>query len=476
MNPSKLFELISSISGQERADLRVFIGMSGNALNEELQAVFLLLLDYMEGKEEISEEDFKVEMLSAAQAKKWNRTKNHLLRVLKKFMLMKLTDTEGVWESFVLTKYYLDHKLKKNFDSTLKKTLKTIQQRRGVAEEDVLEYFLYLLEIQNKKDVRVHDTSVQLSELALDRFYLTQRLRILCERYNRFFMTPGEDAEAIEKEVAEIRGKIEVWEAIQNSKNDFILAKLYLNVIDISSTSSEEAYENMLKFIADEDHEKHIPKAIWVDVHKYLMNYCIRKIHQCDFDYIDGYFHFAELSGYGRTAALEQAATLEINIFVNHVSMAILAEDYEWAEKLIAAVAEVQNSRDWKNIMVLAKALLLFYRGQTEESHEALQQFDTQKDTFYKLIYKSLLMKIYFTQKSWLVLKDYIISFRKYVKEQKIGADREQKMLNFIQCVGQLYRAKVKKEEKEIDLAVLKGEIFSLDYLWLIKLKEKEQR
>lgn len=478
MNHSKLFELISSTSRQERADLWVFIGMPGNRLNEESQAIFLMLLDYMEGREEISEEEFKEEELSVEQVERWNRNKNHLLRVLKKFMLMQLADAEHSWGDYTLLKYYFKGNLKKNFDSTFKKTLKGVQQQRGVAEEDVLEYFLYLLDVQNNKDIRTYDKSVQLSELALDRFYLTQRLRILCERYNRFFMTPGEDAEAIEKEVAEIREKIEAWGVIQNSKNDFILAKLYLNLIDISSTSSEEAYENMLEFIADEDHEKHIPKATLVDAHKYLMNYCIRKIHQCEFEYIESYFRFAELLGLGKDAILEQVETLEINIFVNHVSMAILAEDYEWAGKLIEAVVEVQSSRDWKNIIVLAKALLLFYRGETEESHEALQQFDTQKDTYYKLIYKSLLMKLYVEQESWLVLDDYLKSFRKYVREQEFRKDRKQKMLHFIKYVAQLYRAKKKpkgkKEKKGLDLEQLKGQVFALDYLWLVKLKEKE--
>ena len=108
------------------------------------------------------------------------------LEALNKLVLLNRPKESNFGEAYQLLKIYKEHGAEKNFTSGLLQAFKILQRAGNYDHEHYLHMFLLKeLEVSAVRGIRKQQGKVMELEACLDTFYLENKLRLLCEKYNR---------------------------------------------------------------------------------------------------------------------------------------------------------------------------------------------------------------------------------------------------------------------------------------------------
>ncbi|NNC95565.1 MAG: hypothetical protein HKN92_08385 [Chitinophagales bacterium] len=386
---------------------------------------------------------------------------NHLLEQVENYIVYKTFSEDQEQRFFYLLKAYNEGNLEKNYNSTLrqyKKHLDESGQYKSEIQKSLFELSLLELEHNARKNIREFDNSLQIVSDDLDRYFVSQKLRLGCEMLSR-------------KKIIQSGYEINLLEEVIE----------YINNSDFKAHPEIEVYGLIAKMLSDEDNElnytcckqrlikekKSFSKNELRSMVFYAFNYCIRKFNKGKIEYVK------ELFEWNKFLITENLLLVDGELspwrFKNITIIGLKSKEYDWTAKFIDDMESYVSLSHREAVSTYCKAYLSYSIKDYDKAMDLLREVLTD-DIFMEIDYRVLLIKIYYEKNELEALYNLLDSFRVYLGRNKVLSDYHKKVkLNWIKIVKKLMRilpGETKKlEELKTSIKETK-EIDSKDWLF----------
>lgn len=353
-------------------------------------------------------------------------------------------------------------------DKFFEKTLKKIQSDDELTTYKDADYLLnhYKLESEStyyfdRLKIRSYDPSLQKAADYLDLFYISTKLKYLCELMNRQQLVAAN---------YEMRLLQEIFVHVREQKYDeFPAVTIYYQILLLfMEPEKEDIYiklkEHLLKYI-----DAFSPEEAR-DIFTYAQNYCISNANGGKKQYLNELLDLYKVS-------IEKKFILNDGqmspwAFKNIVSAATRVNDIVWAEQFIQENIQFVNAKFRDNAYNYNYAYLLYSRKKFGESLEMLNSVE-YTDVFYALDSRVLRIKLYYEMDEINPLLSALDAFRVYLRRNKVISDGMRTVYsNFIKFTDKL----LKYSHDKTKLKELKDEISQTkqvaDMNWLLQKTE----
>ncbi|MEL6862773.1 MAG: hypothetical protein AAFP19_00070 [Bacteroidota bacterium] len=429
--------------------------MSTNHLSDREREIMLCLLEDISKKRKISESKIINTYLEQGEIANWNRIKNRLTQVIKRYFLIQEIEQGPRYRDSLLLGYFQKEGLTKNYmalDSKIRKDRYPKDEKTSL-----FNFWNAEIGINSRKELRKKDHFLSEMDQQLDDFYLENKLRLLCEQINRSY--------------------------IINSEVHFTSLPDYLkDRIEASSSEGIALYYEIYKMLTAEHSSSHFwkvdqlianssfSKAYKKEVYDRLMNYCVRQINLGQISFAKQYIKY--IDQLANLKLFIQANRISALRFKNCITVGVIADDQKWLTRFIAENANYLDAETKPAVLSFNQAFILFYQGNTTASHDLLKAFKPF-DIYYKIAHDLLLLKIQYLQLlsgSFLAMnfKTRIESVKKYIRQQdRLRPERKKQVINFLNILAKL------RTNKAIDLHA--DHLAIIDYLWLVRIVEQKK-
>lgn len=256
---------------------------------------------------------------------KLRRKFNLLAELAHDYIRVKEATGNHIASEVELLKQFRIRRYEKGFNDQCKKLETMIGQAEGAYSEDLHAIYRFQQEQSffiEEKGNRALDPNIEASSQALDRYFMVEKLKLLCAAENLKKISNIERMVGMEKPLMEYI-KTSSW------KNDPLIT-VYLNMLTIlREPDPEESFRELMQTllsghlqISRDDLENVIITA---------RNYCIRKINAGNKDYFYPLFDLYKLE------LRQLPSTEEITTFTykNVVTTSLILEEYEWTKSFI---------------------------------------------------------------------------------------------------------------------------------------------
>lgn len=221
--------------------------------------------------------------------------------------------------------------------------------------------------------------------------------------------------------------------------------QVYISLIEMLLNSQSEyyyAYKNLvfqsLNSASDEDK---------IDLISYLLNYTSNQINLGKIEFIDEqyqlYIFFEKYDIYNISQFLSSS---KVN---NIVFIFLKKKDFTRAEKFIEDYVTLLPKEIMDSCRHFNLARIRFEKKMYKESLRELLKVDFGRDAFYSINSKVLLLKNYFEIKESDALSSLVISFKEYIKKNKVISESHKiSIINFLKMVDKIYGATPSKAKK----------------------------
>lgn len=460
----KSFQVFSTFTPYERAELKAFA-----RFNNEKQATSLIKLmdSYLnadESKNSLS--------MDAVLARKFPRLTNSQVRLLQsdlqklmeKFILWKSLDTTRPNTQRTLLAFYkkkgLQNVLLKNLNNYKKdlskrklSALNYLEEKLIIAEES------YELAIQSRKEA-IDETNSLIEKL--DQHFILKKLKYSCMVRAQENVYNIEFDHGLETEVLKYIERKELMQHPSIGTYYYCFKMLSSSTIGQDFTSF---FQNLTKYAAQ----------FSLDENKLLytlaINYCIRWLNQGKKEFgrrgLDLYQSSLE------NGVLLTNGKLSKFTFRNMITIAVRLQEFDLAESFINDYQDHLEKKDRNNMVHFTTALILFSRHEYEKASLELLKVHF-KDLLFNLASKGLLLKIYYEQNEFLVLRSHLDAMQIFLKRHKSLGYHKQNYLNIIKFTRKLINAKNKFQLVKIENSI-KTENNLTEKRWLLaKIQEKQ--
>lgn len=459
MKKTKFTEFLKIIKGKTRRDLQDFISVTSNQLSPQEKEIFTEILQRLDSNRKIDEDEI-VDTFLQGERKKWNRMKNHFVKVIKRYLIMDLAQHEKPWSDLILLNFFHENNMEKNLSSDLKKVLHAITEQTLDERNSLQRFLVHEFEVKRGKNKRTADESLDLMTRNLDYFYLENRLRCLCEQINRkhIINTHYDSAHFItfiEQEISNIHSPG---------------VNIYYNLYKMLTAKQKESYFLKVNEWIDNNLEAFTKEYI-KEVYDRLMNFCIRRINSRETHYAEKYLHYVDILS--EKSLFLESGKLSALRYKNCISISLVANNITWANNFMALHSEHLEPSIKEDAYKFNKAQVQFYSGDYEKSQQSLLGFQPF-DMYYKIASDklSLVLSCHQVLKgkyNITIFKTKLESLRRYAQAQKkLSADKKEKLTFFINALSKLSRNKKAAIEK------LLAKIPIMDYLWIKKIQNYE--
>ena len=464
MHKSKMIELLSFFSSKELGRFGEFLVSPFFNKDEEVVLFFKYIKPY--GPEFTSNKLEKTYLLNngipglTLTEKKLGYLMNYIIVHAESFI--KLTHfSESRTEGNI-------HLLKKfnswGADKFFEKTLNKIQSENVNQEYKDADHLLnqYLLASESthyfdRQKVRSYDPSLQNASDYLDLFYISTKLKYLCELMNRQQLVAAK---------YEMRLLEEIFAHVKDKKyEEFPSVTIYYQILMLYlETEIEDHYFELKKLIYNNIGAFTPTEAR--DILTYAQNYCITKANNGKQEFLHELFQLYKLS-------IEKKFILtDGNIspwaFKNIVSVATRVEETNWAEVFIKENIQFVNTRFQENAYNYNYAYLLYSKKQYGEALMMLNSVE-YTDVFYALDSRVLQIKLYYDMQEIPPLLSSLDSFRVYLRRNKIISEKMKTVYsNFIKYTDKAIRyANNKPKLKQLGEELKENKLVA-DINWLL--------
>jgi len=349
-------------------------------------------------------------------------------------------------ENFLAQQYYEQskplktaHKLRAlnqaNHNKLFKKVRKqhnTTQGETSVRSEShyLYEYMIKQIEVDYYVNNESRNFEKGLNDLvtSLDEFYLSSRLKLICEQLSQGNVFGRSEADIFPKQIATY--------AKQASFNNNPVVVTYLNLYhSLTEPHNEDWFfriKNNLK-----DYQEQLTKEDLLDVYVYATNYCVRKVNAGASKYLTELFDLYKFALVSELLLIE--GYIEPFLFKNIVSVALRCKAYEWTKLTIDSHKNKIEKEHRPTAMAYNLANYYFYTEAYSKSQQQLFKVEFL-DVVYATDYRALLIKIYFEQNEFDALDSILESFATFLRRQKISINLKKAYSNFTKLTKQISR------------------------------------
>jgi hypothetical protein len=167
-----------------------------------------------------------------------------------------------------------------------------------------------------------------------------------------------------------------------------------------------------------------------------LINYCIKRRLSIDAD------SFVKKGFEWYRWGLEQAVLIQKNklsrfAYLNIVGMGLQLFEFDWVAQFITQYIQYLPSQFQENYQHYTTAKLLFKQKKYAKAQRLLTQIEYD-DIFLNLDSKTILLEIYYEEKSWDSLEALLVSFSRYLQRKKVIAYHKKVYKNIISLTRKL--------------------------------------
>lgn len=464
MQKSKMIELLSNFSAKELTKLGEFIASPYFNKDEEV----ILFYNFIRplGADFSSKKVDKDYLLKngikgiSLTEKKLSYLMNYVVEYAEAYIQIAQFQLQKTENQIQLLKKYNYWGADKFFERTLTK-IQNSPELHTIKDTD---YWLNQYHIASESTyyfdrlkIRSFDPSLQEAADYLDLFYISTKLKYLCELMNRQQLVAAN---------YEMRLLHEIFAHVQEKKYEEIPAvSIYYQILMLFQEPDNDEHYQKLK--------NHLVKSIDAfsssearDIFTYAQNYCITKANAGKQEYL------AELLLLYKISLDKKFIIQNDNIspwaFKNIVSVATRVGEINWAENFVKMYINYVNTKFKDNAYNYNLAYLYYSK---KEFGNALQMLNAVEytDVFYALDSRILQIKLYYEMDEVSPLLSSLDSFRVYLRRNKIISEHIRIVYsNFIKFTDKL----IKYSNDKPRLAKLKEDIIKTkqvaDINWLL--------
>ncbi len=474
MKESKLIEVVRQLKKPQIVNIHKMLISPFHNTREELTDLFSYLVDNIESfidDDLLSKKRvfFHIYPDLNFDEKKLAYAQSFLLKIIEEYLVLEELEEREILKSSLLMRKLNQLELSKMFNSTMKRTNKQMSKsphRNGIFFLDA-----YLVKRQEndfmyKKDPVTFNNSIKEAVNELDIFYKAERVRYLCAIVNRNIHKSEDFDNTMLKDTLE-----------DILKNDFYnqpVIRIYGSILlGLLEPQNEIHFSNLRELIIT--YIDNFPQSEVRDHYVYAINYCVRKVNNGQEEYFDEMFKLFKIL-LSNDVLLEKGK-ISHHEYLNIVSVAVQQKEFFWAHRFIDDYKKKLEKNIEDTAFNYNKAYLLFAEQDFERAHKTLNKVQFN-DVFYALKTKMLLLKLYYEENEFEILKNHADSFRVFVRRNSsIGANRKKLFIDSIANILKLSKLKYTSLKKIENLEVKVLETRMIEKKWLLlKIKEAKLR
>ena len=274
---------------------------------------------------------------------------------------------------------------------------------------------------------------------ALDTFYISAKLRIVCEMVNRQNIFSSKyEISSLDIILNYVESNMEKFEN-QASVNIY-----YRILLTLTDPSNEENYFKLIDLLDKAENDFSLEEL--KEMYTFAMNYCIKQLNGGRLDYEGHLFQlYRKLIDTGLIYDNNHISQLD---YKNIIATSLRVSEFEWTETFIHSNKDKINPifRDVAYSFNLAN--LYCEKKEFARALKTLHQFDDAlkrisdpdfDDAFYNLDSRSIFIKIYYESNEDDLLKATIDTFKSYLlRNRKISERRRKIYLNLLKYTKKL--------------------------------------
>lgn len=322
--------------------------------------------------------------------------------------------------------------------------------------------FTHLVNEVAKKE-RDEESNIEQVIDNLDKFYISQKLKLSCEVMNvKNIMAKNYRAFLLDEIVEYI-----------NNNNYFqvpIINAYYLVLMTLTNKNSEQYFSKLRSHLAKR--EASFSKSELREIYQYLLNYCIKKINIGDSGYQKTLFELYKEQLKNQSILLDNCISQWD--YKNIITVAFRLKDYAWAEKFIVEYKPFLKIKERDNAFTYNMSYLYFHKKKFSKTLALLQQVSFT-DLYYQLDSKAIILKIYFEENELEAFMYHSAAFKAFLKRNSLVSDYQKIIYNnLIKYSIRIMRAQGRKKR----LLEIKAEIErnrqTADLNWLLEKIEEQ--
>ncbi|MFT7588132.1 MAG: hypothetical protein ACI959_000338 [Limisphaerales bacterium] len=473
-------KLIRQLAILNSAEWRKFLSMTRSSFycsNTELASFIEVLHNFRDNWEspQLEKHIFYEQFLPGSKfvARKLFDLRNAAVKLLEELWIRQNIEAREARTALDLANTFAQKGLIKDFESQGREVDSLITSNNS--ENLLISYQLEKLRdgLFGQQNTRLIDRSLQKRMDLLDEYYLIEKLRGSCEMLNRnrILQEPYEL-----KLIGTLRNEINQADYLEKPR-----IKLWQGVYNLLLQDEGQQPFNLL--IEDfEANTSELSNREIKEIYAYAQNYCIRKANAGHEDWLLNLFELYK-QGLRKEILIEENKVSE-STFKNIVTVALRLKEFNWAKEFIEQYTKLIPSNSRKNAATYNMANYHYAMGKHEKAMVLLREVEFN-DVFYDLGAKTMLLKIYFEEEEYELLKSIVAAFRIYLKRNKtISAAQKTAYRNLINLTLQLASVKNKlayqsKEKSENSISRIRETLDAgkpiMNISWAkIKFKEVE--
>ncbi len=442
MNNSKLVELYKTLATIEKKQFGLYVNSPFFNTNRQV----IRLNQYIHSAIETNKEDQldKTKTFIHLFGKgKYDKQKvstvmTFLMSLLENFISQQKIDKKHFLQKEQLLIELRERNLDKHFisnsnDYHTKLQKKEIQDSNYFYEHYVLERELDQFFL--KKAVRKNDESLQHMSDNLDTFYLSEKLKNLCEMVNRKNIIGAEyDLKLLKELLAYIHENTQHFRTIP-------AVYIYYKILLLLLESEKPLHFTELKQALDKCHKLFSKEEAQL-MYLYPQNYCIKKINSGKSEYLLELFSINEALLTGEI--IFEGKYLSQWDYKNMISVGLKLNKFEWTKGFIEQYKIRMAPEFRQNAYEYNLALFHFAKKDFKSALKLLQLVEFT-DVFYHIGSKSMLLKIYYESEEVESFYSLVDAFKVYlVRNKKISVYQRQMYQNLLKYTKQAFNLKVK--------------------------------
>ena len=467
MYGSKLIDVLKTLTPAAWKELELFLASPYFNRNQDLLRLAVLLRkESPTFKEERIDRYLLFAKLfpdEAAEDKVIRQHMSGLLKLVERFLGMKLYESENLLVESHILKACEDRDLKKHYRHHRRQLEKKTE---GHPFRDERYYYYKFIQADldtqyvHRKRKRSYDHNLQETVDYLDDFYLITKLRLTCELINR---------QNILSATYDIRLVDELLNYLQGYDFEKIPAmEIYFRILKILTASDTHPHFQRLKSLMQTE-LRLFPETSQKEIFSYAQNHCIQQIKRGNTGYHEELFGIYQ-EGL-RSGLLIEEGGLSPWKFKNIVSNGLGLGKFEWVENFMDEFSGLIREEFRDTALAYNRAHLYYHR---KEYSTALKTLNTVEfsDIFYALGTRKIMLMIYFEQKEVESMLSLVSSFKLFLRRNKlISEGNRQAYLNFTNLVQALYRFQESDGEDREELETQIRETQPLvEEAWLVKM------
>jgi hypothetical protein len=381
---------------------------------------------------------------------------NYALELLKEF----LGYYQSVLDNFDVNKKLIQTLQERNMPQLANLELEKLTQQADTIETRNAKTSLHSFELEQKefelKGTQNRSIQTNLPKLFnnLTDFYCLSILKYACTASSHKNITPQDY-------------NIRLLDAtlIDASTSEHPIILLYYNIYQsLESEEHSNYFEKAETFFLE--HYQLLNKQEQNEVLLLLINYCIKRLNTNEKSFVKKGFEWYRWG-------LEQSVLIQDHLsrfaYLNIVGLGLKLEEFDWVAKFIPTYVQYLPFPFQENYQHYTSAKLCFNQKDYIKAQRLLTQIEYD-DIFLNLDSKTMLLEIYYEEKSWDSLEALLVSFSRYLQRKQVIAYHKKVYKNIISLTRKLSTIKpYDKAEKKALLEEIKTTNPLAERDWLLK-------